>query len=87
MPPEVFTELAKVAILGPVIIALGWYTLRLHRDLRDAQEKRTADAQKVVDTLVALNNKWNDSLNQLGNAVRELKTAVDELRRNGHGRR
>jgi hypothetical protein len=85
--PEAATELLKVAIFGPIVVVLGWYVLRLHRDLRDAQEKRTLDAQKVADTLVVLTNKWNETVNTLGTAVRDLKTAVDELRRNGHGRR
>jgi len=83
----VTTALINAGILGPILIAVGWYTLRLQGQLKDSQEKRVEDAQKVVAQLLELNDRWNAALVQatasnesLGESLTRLHEALRELR-------
>lgn len=79
MPEPVITALINAGILGPILIAVGWYTLRLQSQLRDSQEKRVDDAQKVVAKLLDLNDRWNASFNQATSSQEELRELLLRL--------
>ena len=87
VPEAVTTALINAGVLGPILIAVGWYTLRLQSQLRESQEKRVEDAQKVVNQLLELNDRWNSALVQataaneaLGESLMRLHEALRELR-------
>ncbi len=65
MPPAVINALVNAGILGPILLAVGWYVLRLQRQLTEAHaktteahEKRVDDAQRVATQLLELNDRW-----------------------------
>lgn len=77
---QVITELIKLSILGPILVALGLYTLRIHKDLRASEDGRIKDAQAVVDKLLKLNSDWNTTINSLLNAAEAQKEANENQR-------
>ena len=84
MPDAVTAALLNAGILGPVVIAVGWYTLRLQTQLKDSQEKRVEDAQRVVSQLLELNDRWNQAIGEqmtAFDAQRELIERVHETLR------
>lgn len=94
MPEAVTTALINAGILGPVLIAVGWYTLGLQRQLRESQEKRVEDAQRVVTQLLELNDRWNASFmvstaseERLNESLLRLHEALREIRMYGVGAR
>lgn len=76
MSDAVITALVNAGILGPVLVAVGWYTLRLQGQLKESQEKRVEDAQRVVSQLLDLNDRWNASFNQAAASTDELRDLV-----------
>ncbi len=87
----VATELIKISILGPILIALGTYCWKLHRENQDLQErldevhdKRTADAQQVQQVLLQLNDRWNQTFTAhiaLMEAQKDIMAEVKEALR------
>ena len=84
-------ELAKSSILGAVfiivILPLGAYVMYLAKALRETQDKRTQDAQAMIDKLLLLNDKWNSSITEqmrlvetIEETLRDVKQALRELR-------
>ena len=84
-------ELIKNGILGAVfvivVIPLGFYALSLAKSLKETQDKRTADAQAVIEKLLQLNDKWNSTITEqiklveiIDDTLREVKQALKELR-------
>lgn len=80
MPEPVVTALLNAGILGPILIAIGWYTLRLQSQLKDSQEKRVEDAQRVVEQMLQLNDRWNESIGELTGSFNELSELLVRLR-------
>lgn len=83
----VATEMLRIAILGPVVVALAIYTWKLHRENRDLQkenrechEKRVADAQQVTEKVLQLNDRWNQTIGTFSALMTEQKTAAAEVR-------
>jgi len=73
MPAEVLTELVRVGILGPIVIALGWFVWQQHKTIEalhasNAQEvqkmhmARMAETQVFIERLFALNDAWQKVL-------------------------
>lgn len=79
MPEAVVSALINAGILGPVLLAVGWYTLRLQAQLRESQEKRVEDAQKVVSQLLELNDRWNASIGHATASTDELRDSLERL--------
>lgn len=73
-------ELIQLGVLGPVLILAGLYILKLHRELREVHEKRTADAQAVVDKLMQLYEEWHQTLSSHVKAMEEQSSALADLR-------
>jgi len=69
--------------LGAIIIALGVAYWRLGLSLKAAQEARVADANKVTEKLLELNEKWLVAINGLATAVNELKAVAAARRGDG----
>lgn len=104
MTADVVSTIEKVVqygVLGPLLVGAVWVLWKQQRMLhealdriREAQDKRAQDAQAVVDKLLELNNRWNDtiaaqtrfvealdnSVAQLTQSVRENNTTLQELR-------
>jgi len=86
--------LANAGILGPILVAVGWYVLRLGRenrvliqDLKEIQEKRTADAQAVTERILDVTDRFNQisqdtqiALTQNTQAIVDLKEAIRDIR-------
>lgn len=83
---EIGSELLKIGLLGPIVVGLAVYVLRLQKQIEEVQAKRTLDAQAVSERLLALSEKWSgliaahtaamenqaDTLNELKDAVRDI---------------
>lgn len=83
----VATELLKVGPLGAIIIAMGIYIWRMHKENRGLQselgaihEKRVADSHAVTVTLLQLNDKWNGTVNSFATIMDAQKDAMAEVR-------
>lgn len=87
MPDAVVQALVQMGVLGPVVVAIGFYVLKLQKTLQEVQEKRTTDAQGVVERVLSLVDRQNETidnlrmtLSQLGGVINELRQEVRELR-------
>jgi hypothetical protein len=80
MPDGVLEALLNLGILGPVLVAAGLYVTRLHKDLKEVQEKRTSDAQAVVDRVLALAKSHSDTSQLLNQTLTEHGLVLAELR-------
>jgi hypothetical protein len=77
---EVTQTLLQAGPLGAVLVAAGVYIFWLHRQLKAVQDSRVTDAQKVVTTLLALNDKWQSTIGDLSTAVDRLNTTIEASR-------
>lgn len=80
MPDSVVNALVNAGILGPIIIAAGWYVLHLQRKLSESQEKRVVDAQKVAAQLLDLNDRWAEVVGEQVGAIEEQKRLIEGVR-------
>ena len=79
MPEAVLNALLQAGILGPVVICVGWYTLRLQRELKESPEKRVGDAQHVVTQLLELNDRWNEVIQKQATGFDEQKDLIQRI--------
>lgn len=77
---DIVATLLGAGPLGAVIAAMGYALWRQTGELRASQEARVQDAQKVADMLLNLNDKWNASISELADAIKELKIVVQTVR-------
>lgn len=80
MPEAVINALINAGILGPILIAAGWYVLHLQRKLTESQEKRVEDAQKVAGQLLELNDRWAEIFSEQSAADEDQKRLLESLR-------
>ncbi len=79
---EGLTEtLIQAGPLGAIIVALGVAYWRQARTLKETQDARVTDAQKVAATLLEQNEKWNGTIGALTQAVNDLKTVFEATQR------
>ncbi len=75
--------------LGAIIVVLFVAYWRqgkaLGEALKEAQEARVQDAQKVTKDLLELNEKWLVAINALTSAVDQLRVAVSSSSRRDRG--
>jgi hypothetical protein len=76
MPDSVVSALINAGILGPVLAAVGWYVLRLQRDLATSQEKRVEDAQRVATQLLELNDQWSETVSDQTHAFEQQRNLI-----------
>lgn len=76
---DILSTLLSAGPLGAIIVLLCYALWRQTGELRASQEARVADAKKVTDTLLMLNDKWNTTVVELTDAVKELKTVVQTV--------
>lgn len=69
---SIVETLVAAGPFGAIIVTLGVAYWRQGQTLKAAQEARVTDAQTVTKTLLALNDKWNTSVNALAQAVDRL---------------
>jgi len=69
-----------------ITIPLGLYARHLASNLKEVQDRRAADAQQIVDKLLALNDKWNQTVSQhistveaIDLTLKDVKTALSTL--------
>jgi hypothetical protein len=55
---------------------MGVAYIRQAKVLKETQEARVADAKKVADTLLSINDKWHATMGQLTSAVNELRASL-----------
>lgn len=79
MPEAVATALLNAGILGPIVIAVGYYVLKLHDDLRNLNEKRVADAQAVTQKLLELADRINEDGREQGQINVQVLRAVEDM--------
>jgi len=80
MPDAVIQALVQMGVLGPVVVAIGFYVLRLQKELREVHEKRTADAQNVVERVLTLADRQNQTIEELRMTLSQLSSVITELR-------
>lgn len=66
--------------LGAIIVLGGLYVAKLHKQLKEVQDSRVSDAQRVVDRVLELNDKTNEAIGGLTSAVDRLYTLLEAER-------
>ena len=77
---NVVNTLLNLGALGPVLVACGLYIRYLHKELKASHDARVADAQRVIDVFLELNDKWNTTLNELTSTMTGLQTLLELIR-------
>lgn len=99
MSDSLIATLLQLGALGPVLVAVGWYVLKLQRELKEVHEARTTDAQAVTDRVLALASENNAigaaqaqtqegtrlALQALADRTERLEDAVRDHRSRGGG--
>lgn len=74
-------------LFGAILFMCYLYIRDLSAKLNDIQDKRVADQQAMIEKLLELNDKWNDTLNSsLESAeaqqelVKDLKSVLEQHR-------
>lgn len=91
MLEEAGKALLQGGILGAVLLLVGLYLLWLQREyrkdvallqvqLKDSQEKRVADAQAVVTTVLTVVREYNTTMQALNATILQNTNALEELR-------
>lgn len=62
MPPEVLTELMKLSILGPILVAVGWFCWQQHKTIQALHAEQNLSNQQYLDRLLKLNDAWQGVL-------------------------
>jgi hypothetical protein len=80
--------------LGAIILAMGIWIMRLHKDLRESQENRISDAKAVTEKILTLVESHQGTQETLslaiqGNtaAITDVKEWMQELGRELRGRK
>jgi hypothetical protein len=82
MPQEAIDALINLGTLGPALVAMGWYALRMEaayrkqiedlaKQLLASQEARVADSMKVADRIVGIIEKQHDVLGDMQRVLEE----------------
>jgi hypothetical protein len=79
VPQEVVSSLIQAGVLGPILVACGWYVLRLQRELREVHGARTADAQAVTDRVLALQAGQHEVSQQIATTQERTAAALAAL--------
>lgn len=69
---EAARQIASSGILGAILVVLGTAYYRQGVALAAVQESRVADAQKVAQTLLAMQDRWQSVIGDLTDAVQRL---------------
>lgn len=72
MVEEFLRQVAASGVLGALLVIVGLEYRKQGVALAAVQQARVEDAKKVAETLLALNDRWQTSLNELTNAVERL---------------
>jgi len=84
MEAQLITSLAEHGILG-VLLGITMYALaRQAKKLSEVEEKRTQDAQAVVETLLTLSEKWNESIQDMKTATEQQQQAINSVEKALH---
>ena len=63
-----------------VTLPLGLYARHLAANLKEVQDRRAADAQQIVDKLLALNDKWNQTVSQHISTVEAIDLTLKDVK-------
>jgi len=74
-------------VLGAVLVVLGWAYYKQGQALAGVQEARVADAKKVAETLLAVQDRWQTVVVELTEAVHNLQNGEREAPREPARRR
>lgn len=91
MPPDVLTELVRVSILGPIVIALGWFVWQQHKtieaihaanalEVQKLHAARMAEIQVFIDRLFALNDAWQKVLKANSDLLSDTVSTLGSVR-------
>lgn len=69
---EAVRQIASSGLLGAIVVVLGIAYWKQAQALSAVQEARVADAQKVAQTLLSLQDRWQQSINELTKAVEKM---------------
>jgi len=92
---SVLAPILQYGIVGSMLIVVGYYAYKKDKELREVQnqrikdqegritdaDKRTEDAKAVVDKLLGLTDKWNQTINQQVATFKATKDALLEIRK------
>jgi type II secretory pathway component PulC len=80
MPETVASELLKIGILGPVLVAALWFIYKLYVDLREAEKSRVKDIESIVDKLMLTNQRWQEAFTAHSEVVKSNSAVLAEVR-------
>lgn len=72
---EAARQIAGHGILGAMLVVLSWAYYKQGQAFALVQEARVADAKKVAETLLALQDRWQDTVSELTEAVQKIPGA------------
>ena len=68
------------ALFIVVTIPLGLYARHLASNLKEVQDRRALDAQQIVDKLLAMNDKWNQTVSQHISTVEAIDLTLKDVK-------
>jgi len=69
---EAIRQIASSGLLGAIVIVLGVAYWKQSQALAAVQEARVADAQKVAQTLLSIQDRWQQAVADLTKAVEKM---------------
>lgn len=69
---EAVRQIASSGLLGAILIVLGVAYWKQGQALAAVQESRVADAQKVAQTLLSMQDRWQQAISELTKAVEKM---------------
>lgn len=69
---EAVRQIASSGLLGAILVVLGVAYWKQSQALAAVQEARVADAQKVAQTLLSLQDRWQQAISELTKAVEKM---------------
>jgi len=79
VPTEVLTELLKLGILGPIVIAMGWFVLRQQKIIEKQHTDHIATTTQHLDRLLQLNQAWQGVLNANSQLLSDTVSALGSV--------
>ena len=93
--PSILAPILEYGIIGSLLIIVGYFAYKKDKALKEVQDqrikdqegriadadKRTDDAKAVVDKLISLTDKWNQTINQQIATFKATKDALSEIRK------
>lgn len=87
MQASIFEKLAEHGVLGLLVFALGWFVLKLLRELRDERAARLVDVKQGFEVLSEIQIAASKQTETTAEVLHELKERRQEIERERNAER